>query len=55
VSEPTERAIRELISAVVDLAEVVRNLDPGKTRTYASIETALAGARKALSQMRSIP
>jgi hypothetical protein len=46
----TQRALREVLSAVTELAEVVRDLDPGKVQTYRRVETALESARRHLVQ-----
>ena len=43
-----QTAIRKIISAISDLADVVRELDPGKTETYRRIEDALSDARESL-------
>lgn len=50
MAKDSHKAIRELISVVTELAEIVRDLDPGRNRQYQYIEDALASARGALTQ-----
>lgn len=46
----SHQAIRELISALTRLAEVVQEIDPGKVQTYEHVANDLAEARKNLIQ-----
>ncbi|TAL43860.1 MAG: hypothetical protein EPN91_05750 [Salinibacterium sp.] len=41
----SQQATRDLIAVVTELAEIVRDLDPGRTRQYALIEQLLERAR----------
>lgn len=41
----THKAIRATISAIADLAEVVKELDPGSTNAYERIAKSLEAAR----------
>lgn len=42
-------ALREMIAAVAEIADIVRDLDPGKVAAYDRIEKHLVNARLALS------
>ena len=46
-------AIKELLDVVVELAEIVRDLDPSRTRQYALIEDKLMKARGYLTQAKA--
>lgn len=49
----TQKVLTELISVITDLADIVRDLDPGRTRQYKAIEKALEEARGALTQAKA--
>lgn len=46
----SKAAIRELIAAITEIAEVVRDLDPGRPVTFERIENHLATARERLAR-----
>lgn len=48
---PAEKAIRELIRAVAELAALVEQLDPGSVRTHELVARSLTYAKDAASQM----
>jgi hypothetical protein len=53
MTKDSHKVMQELISAITDLAEIVRDLDPGRTRQYAHIEQALESARGHLTQAKA--
>lgn len=46
----SHKAIRATIAAITELAEVVKELDPGSTRAYGRIADALETARGHMSR-----
>lgn len=46
----SQKAIKDLIDIIVELAEIVRELDPGQTRRYKFMEDKFESARKHLTQ-----
>jgi hypothetical protein len=46
----SQRVLRELIGAVTELAEIAREIDPGRVRQYDKIERHLENARGHLTQ-----
>jgi len=49
----SQKAIKNLIAVVTELAEIVRDLDPHRTRQYALIEALLMKARASLTQAQA--
>jgi alkylated DNA nucleotide flippase Atl1 len=49
----THKAIDEALKAITEIAEVVRELDPGRVATYDRIEQALADARGHLARAKA--
>jgi hypothetical protein len=50
MSKPSVKALRELTSAITELAEIVRDLDPGRTLQYEKIAELLEKARGNITQ-----
>lgn len=49
----SHNAIALLIDVVTELADIARDMDPGRVVTYARIEKKLEAAREALTQARA--
>lgn len=46
----TEEAVRELMGIVIELADIVRDLDPGRVETYSRLEDMFVRVRELLSE-----
>ncbi len=49
----TQEAVRNLMHVVIELADIVRDLDPGRTGAYSRVEDLLVKVRENLTQAKA--
>jgi hypothetical protein len=49
----TQEAVRNLMHVVIELAEIIRDLDPGRTGAYSRVEDLLVKVRENLTQAKA--